>query len=144
MEGLYPKDKVVVLVNKRTKQGWFVDDEDFPDDTSERAYWVRLKRTFAKEQIDSERSRLHMESEVNEDSAAAEETGKLFGESMPVLGMSAGQSEDFWKSMLGLDSKALAKGKAKKKQRGRLSAAATAAAGAAADQQQPQQQQQDQ
>ena len=29
MKGLYPEDKIEVLVEKRTSQTWFVDDEDF-------------------------------------------------------------------------------------------------------------------
>ena len=60
MAAVYPEDKIGAIIKKRTDQGWYVDDDDFPDDIEERAYLVRLKRTAAKEQVSGEKASLKL------------------------------------------------------------------------------------
>ena len=32
LKGLYPEDKIAILLSKRTQQGWYVEDDDFPEE----------------------------------------------------------------------------------------------------------------
>ena len=71
MKGLYPHDKIQVVVDRRTQQNWFLDDEDFPGDMEERAYWVRLKRTTATDQVQREKISFKASGDVDPAAAAA-------------------------------------------------------------------------
>ena len=102
MTTVYPEDKIGAIIKRRTEQGWFVDDDDFPDDIEERAYLVRLKRTAAKEAVSGEKvSRKAVQDLAGQEEQSTFCDSAIFQDNHAAPNMSAKVADDVWKSLMG-------------------------------------------
>ncbi|CAK0905918.1 unnamed protein product [Prorocentrum cordatum] len=95
----YSTEKLDQLVAKRTKQGWYEDDEDFPGDLEERYYAMKMGMSLTLDSSRSTKTALQGQTAVKGQAAKKLlKPGGLFssGARLNVPGMSEKASEKFW------------------------------------------------